>query len=114
MRFNLEEKKKRKWKNGLSITPFITQKKDAGDVEKGIENFNTLMSTGSPTAGMIESAGNNLLDVEFYEANNGHNYALEYIEDLKKENPKLCGKLLRNIDIFRRQGRAVVKIYQNI
>lgn len=55
MKFNLEEKKKRKWKNGLSITPFITQKKDAGDVEKGIENFNALMSTGSPTAAMGEN-----------------------------------------------------------
>ena len=57
MRFKLEEerRKKRKWRNGLSITPFVTQKKeDAGDVEKGIDNFNSEMATGNPTGPAAE------------------------------------------------------------
>lgn len=49
----MDKKKKRKWKNGLSITPFVTQKKedekDKGDVEKGIENFNSMTTIGNST-----------------------------------------------------------------
>lgn len=41
--------RKKKYKNGLSITPFIVNK-DAGDVETGINNFNSMMSTGNGQA----------------------------------------------------------------
>lgn len=50
-------RKKKKWENGLSITPFITQKKDAGDVEKGIDNFNSMMDPGNSGGCMAMSEG---------------------------------------------------------
>lgn len=53
----MEKKRKRKWKNGLSITPFVTQKKDAGDVEKGVDNFNSMMDTGNSSGCMAMSEG---------------------------------------------------------
>ena len=60
-------RKKKKWKNGLSITPFITQKKDAGDVEKGIDNFNSMMGSSDSGGGttMMEGAMKDLyMDVQ--------------------------------------------------
>ena len=42
---NEDKIKKKKWKNGLSIEPFI--KHNAGDVEAGINFFNSAMTTGN-------------------------------------------------------------------
>lgn len=41
------------------------------------------------------------LKVTLYEAKNGHNYGAEYLEDLYRQNPSLCGKMLASIQIFK-------------
>ena len=76
---NEDRIKKKKWKNGLSIEPFI--KYDAGDVEAGINFFNSAMTTGN--AGSCE----------------GNCQAMG--EELEKENPKLYGKrrlIMKTVD----------------
>lgn len=101
----LLEKKKKKWKNGLSITPFVIHKKDAGDVEKGIEAFNSAMTTGNPQgevsgecqamgeaieAGQTEKAREIERDIQWYEEKeddqpyNAGKYKTE-ISNLKQE-----------------------------
>ena len=63
MKKSLHEKKKKKeytYKNGLSITPFLKIKDDAGDVETGIENFNKNMSTGNLQAATQGNTNSNV------------------------------------------------------
>lgn len=41
------------------------------------------------------------LKVTLYDAKNGHNYGAEYLEDLYRQNPSLCGKMLASIQILK-------------
>ncbi len=90
--------RKKKYKNGLSITPFIVNK-DAGDVEKGVDNFNSMMSTGNPTnGGMCESkTGDIVTDVR--EAGGKDRYIAK--QELLLKNRK--NKLGKTIDPAEKQ-----------
>lgn len=44
------------------------------------------------------------IKVTLYDAQNGHNYAKEYLQDLFKTNKKLCAKMFKSIEIFRKMG----------
>lgn len=41
------------------------------------------------------------LKITLYDAKKGHNYATEYLLELQKQDPKLCGKMLASIQVLK-------------
>lgn len=51
------------------------------------------------------------IKVTIYDAENGHNYAAEYLNDLYTSNRKLCAKMLSVIQIFKLGCRRISDKY---
>lgn len=110
-------RKKKRWKNGLSITPFITQKKDAGDVEKGIDNFNSMMGSSDSGGGatMMEGAMKDLyMDVQELGKDN---YLRRQKQKLKTRENKLYSttkpKELKNLIDEVEELEAKISVVEN-
>ena len=44
------------------------------------------------------------IKVTLYDSENGHNYGAEYLEELFRQNKKLCAKMFKTIEIFKLNG----------
>ena len=101
MKFKLKEenKKKKKWKNGLSITPFVIHK-DAGNVEKGIDNFNN-MTVNSNCQGACQAMGESAVNDRSTKNILNTNSEEKIITSLAKEfnlQPAYGNEALYNLD----------------
>ena len=122
MKFLTKKKKKPKWDKKLSITPFI--KRDAGDIEKGIQFFNNANNTGNLTSANNNGGGDgagmgmgetltrvkdakqyikdNCSNCYFYTLENGDQPVVSFIDE---QNPLMKAKICSNLIKLNHLGR---------
>ena len=131
--YNLLEGKRKKKRKKSAFGWFGSLNPNAGNPEYNAAFFNsTFSSDGSSGVSASGGLGEAIRDINnpktqsfqdqidkmegdikitFYDAKNGHNYGVEHLEDLYRQNKKLCSKILSVIQIFKVMGNKTPEKY---